>query len=101
MTKYGAKTIVIDGIRFASLKEARRWGDLKLLEKAGQIRRLQLQVPFEIAINGKKCFSYIADFVYFDGEARVVEDVKGFRTPVYRLKKKCVEAAYNIQIREV
>lgn len=99
--KFNARKTVVDNITFDSAKEARRYGELKLLERAGQIRGLELQKPFAIAINDKPCFKWLADFVYFEGEKRIVEDVKGVRTPLYKLKKKCVEAAYSLTIREV
>lgn len=99
--KFKARKTEAFGIVFDSAKEARRFGELRLLERAGQIRNLERQVPFSIAINGKHCFNWLADFCYFEGEKRTVEDVKGFRTPVYKLKKKCVEAAYSLTIREV
>ena len=102
MSKYKAVKETVDGILFDSKKEARRWSELKLLSRAGEIYSLARQIPFEIAINGKKVFVYKADFSYRDkNNALIIEDVKGFKTPVYRLKKRCVEAAYNLQIREI
>lgn len=98
--KYGAVKTEIDGIIFHSKKEARRYSELKLLERAGRISDLKLQVPFQIEISGIDVFKWIADFVYEeDGEA-VVEDCKGFRDAVYKLKKRCVEAYYDIEILE-
>lgn len=107
MHKYRAVPTIVDGIRFDSKKEALRYGELKLLEKAGEIRDLRLQPAFEIVINGIKVCTYKADFSYkfkghIDGRhPAVIEDVKGFKTPVYRLKKKLVEATYGIIITEV
>jgi hypothetical protein len=99
MTKYRAQPVVIDGIRFASKAEARRYGQLKLLEKAGEISGLQLQPKFPIVVNGVKVCAYIADFAYFTATGRVVEDVKGVQTPMFRLKRKLVEAIYpGVQI---
>ena len=100
--KYGAKATTIDGIRFASKKEGKRYGELKLLAKAGEIRGLELQPEFLIKIRGDNIFTYRADFSYRtkDGH-RVVEDVKGVRTPVYKLKKKIVEAIYDLEITEI
>lgn len=103
-SKYKAKPVVIDGIRFASQKEGRRYSELKLLERAGEITSLKLQPEFPVCINGKVCFKYLADFQYLEDSKRVVEDVKSPATrklPVYRIKKKCVEAYYGFQIREV
>lgn len=121
--KYGAVPTEVDGIRFASKKEARRYQELRLLEKAGEIAALELQPRFAlIAVPvsdqptlkrgdsvcmvgralGVKVGEYRADFRYTErGRGDIVEDVKGVRTPVYRLKKKMVEAQYGIEIREV
>ena len=101
--KYGAKAVVIDGIRFASKREARRYAELKLLAKAGEISNLQLQPEYVFETRGVVVFSYFGDFEYYDNtlKRRVVEDVKGVRTPVYRLKKKIIEAEHDIEIREV
>ena len=100
-SKYGNKKIAVDGIKFDSKREAQRYGALQLMLKAGLISNLRLQVPYQIVINGKKCFKYLADFVYDDGGKEIIEDVKGFRTPVYRLKKKIVEAWFGVVIVEV
>ena len=116
--KYGAKPTVIDGIRFASQKEARRYGELKLLEKAGHIARLTLQQRFELCVPKTNLRGdvndpgwmitvghYVADFCYDELSLTVtkfvVEDVKGFKTPLYRWKKKHVMAQYGIEIKEV
>jgi hypothetical protein len=113
--KYGAKPTTVDGIRFASMKEAARYRELRLLERAGEVRQIALQPGFDLAVHGAefvktglptKIGSYRGDFWYEqrrgDGSwVRVVEDVKGFKTPLYRWKKKHVEAQYGIQIREV
>ena len=96
-TKYGNKKITIDGITFDSLKEGKRYRELKLLERGGVISNLELQPRFDITIDGTYVAHYKADFRYIDQEKQktVVEDVKGVRTPVYRLKKKLVEALYR------
>ena len=93
-SKYHARPTTIDGVRFASAAEARRYGQLMLLQKLGEISGLELQPRFPIVIDGKLCATYVADFAYFTQGERVVEDVKGMITPVYRLKKKLVEALY-------
>lgn len=108
-SKYHAKPTIVDGIRFASKAEARRYQELKMLEKAGRIRNLKLQPKFPLVFSASRRVvnvgSYIADFWYLevDGgvERPVLEDVKGVKTPVYRLKKKMVEAIYGITITEV
>ena len=100
--KYGAQPTTIDNIRFASKREAYRYQNLKLLQEANEIEALQLQFPFEIKINGILVCRYIADFCYTDrttGEA-IVEDVKGVRTPLYKLKRKLMSAVHGIEILE-
>lgn len=91
--------------KFASLREADRYRDLLLLLKADRIRNLDRQVPFRIEVGGKLVCKYLADFVYDEYQGgnwvHIVEDVKGFMTPVYRLKKKLMAACLNIDIREV
>jgi len=105
MTKYRAKPTEVDGHLFASKKEAKRYCELKLLQKAGEISHLEIQPKFKLLVNGRPLkyesgreATYVADFAYFDPsrEKRVVEDVKSpaTRTPVYRLKKLLVEAIY-------
>lgn len=95
-SKYRAKKTTIDGISFASTKEAERYLELKLLESSGKIRDLELQPKFPMIINCAKICTYIADFKYYDVDKKdyVVEDVKGFRTPIYKLKKKLLLALY-------
>ena len=102
-SKYRAVRTNVDGIVFASKKEARRYCDLKILECAGEIRDLELQPAFPFSINGRKVTfpsgrqaKYIADFAYFDVvlNRRVVLDVKGMKTEIYKLKKAIVEAMF-------
>lgn len=108
--KYHARKTTVDGITFDSQKEAMRYAELRLLEKAGEIYDLQRQVPFVIIpkmvdANGKKIpeTKYIADFTYIEkGKlTRTVEDVKGVKTPEYRLKKKLMLYRNGITITEV
>lgn len=103
--KYGNRKVVVDGITFDSAKEGRRYADLKLLERAGEIRDLKLQSPFPLMVNGVLVCTYVADFTYrradpFLGET-VVEDVKGMRTDVYKIKRKLMKAVHNIDVAEV
>lgn len=118
-SKYGANKATVDGIIFDSRREARRYSQLKLLERAGEISDLQLQVKFEliptqfeeVEVNGKirrgKCIErsicYYADFVYTDNSTgeTVVEDAKGMRTPEYVMKRKLMLYIHGIQIKEV
>lgn len=87
---------------FDSAKEADRYRELYLLQAAGQISGLDCQVKFELAANGVKIADYYADFMYFErpSGALVVEDVKGMKTPAYRLKAKMMKALHGITIRE-
>jgi hypothetical protein len=98
--KYGVYHPVIDGIKFQSKKEADRYGMLKLLQRAGKISDLKLQVSFALDVHGTHICNYIADFTYLDRSGFVVEDVKGVKTRVYNIKKKLMLALYNIKIKE-
>ena len=110
--KYHNEKIVLDGETFDSRKEANRWAELKMLEKAKVIHRLQRQVSFELIPKqmdfktGKvveHACSYVADFVYFENGVRVVEDVKSSatRTDAYIIKRKLMLQKHGIRIREV
>ena len=101
--KYHNQPTIVDGIRFDSKAEAKRWAELILMSRAGIIRELDRQVAYKLHVNGKSIGSYRADFVYFDTElgSLVVEDVKGTHTPLYSWKKKHFEAEYGMKITEV
>lgn len=108
--KYYNKKTIIDGIVFASKLEAKRYTELKLLEKQGIIKDLELQPAYDLIPSFKKNnktyrkTQYIADFSYYDVDLdkTIVEDTKGFKTDVYLLKKKLFEYNYpNLTIREV
>lgn len=127
--KYGNKKIDIDGIEFDSKKEARRYYELKLLQRAGQISELELQKEFELIPaqyesferygktgkrlqDGKRCIEkscvYKADFAYRDQSGQlVVEDVKGYRDPAsagyakFIIKRKLMLWLHGIKITEV
>lgn len=108
--KYKAQPTEVDGIWFASKAEARRYSELKLLEKAGEIRQLELQPRFRLscACAGApsmraKVGEYIADFRYRQGPygVLVIEDVKGVKTALYRWKKKHFELQYGLMITEI
>tara|TARA_A100001011_G_C14289461_1_gene835433 strand:- start:119 stop:430 length:312 start_codon:yes stop_codon:yes gene_type:complete len=99
MTKYRAIKTVVDGITFASRKEATRYTQLRVLQKSGLITELELQPKFKCVVEGVKICTYIADFQYKENNGLVtVEDVKGMKTPIYKLKKKLVEALYKPMI---
>ena len=110
MNKYQNKKTEIDGITFASRHEASRYAELKLLERAGLISGLQLQRVYTL-IGAQKDktgkviehpVKYIADFVYKDADGKtVVEDAKGVRTDVYKIKRKLMLSIYGIRIQEV
>lgn len=85
---------------FDSEGEAKRYRDLLLLERAGQIANLRRQVKFPFVFNGQEICTYVADFVYEEGGRQVVEDFKGFRTEMYKLKRKMMRVFYGVQILE-
>lgn len=120
--KYHSRKISRDGLTFDSLKEYRRYCELALLEKAGQITELKLQVPFELLPaqyetferygkkgqrlkDGSRCIEkavvYKADFVYKENGKTIVEDTKGFKTKDYILKRKMMLYFHGIKIKEV
>lgn len=125
MNKYRNIKVELEGIRFDSLKEARRYSELKLMERAGKISNLELQKKFILVPaqyqktseqykkgNKKgqykenlieKELAYKADFVYTDNRTgeMVVEDVKGMKTKEYRIKRKLMLYLLGIRISEV
>ena len=111
MNKYGNRRVVTEDGTFDSVKEHRRWMELKLLQRAGEIRELRRQVPFVIIPvqkdeKGKvieRETRYIADFVYRETKDNrlVVEDTKGMKTKEYILKRKLMLYRNGIRIREV
>ena len=110
MSKYNSKKTVVDGQKFDSRKEANRYQELLLLEKVGAIKNLSRQVKFVLIpsqrdeatgkIVEREC-SYRADFKYTEDGKTVVEDVKGFRTKEYIIKRKLLLWRYGIKIREI
>ena len=117
MNKYHNQKIkTSDGIVFDSRREATRWIQLRLLERAGKISELKRQVKYVLipaqyttasTKKGKKLIerecSYVADFVYWDNEKNelVVEDTKGVKTKDYVIKRKLLLKEYGIRIKEV
>ena len=120
--KYHSRKISRDGLTFDSLKEYRRYCELALLEKAGHITDLKLQVPFELLPaqyetferygkkgqrlkDGSRCIEkaviYRADFVYKENGKTIIEDTKGFKTKDYILKRKMMLYFHGIKIKEV
>jgi hypothetical protein len=125
--KHGNRKTVVDGIEFDSAKEARRYTELKLMERAGKISDLKLQEEYELIPaqyetverygkkgqrlkDGKRCIEksciYKADFVYMRGGQLVVEDVKGYRDPAsaayakFVIKRKLMLWRYGIRVIE-
>jgi hypothetical protein len=106
-SKYGAKKVTVNGITFDSRKEAKRYEELVLLERAGKVSNLETQVKFELIpsqrIDGKvveRAVTYKADFVYLENGKKVVEDTKGFMTPEYIIKRKLMLYVHGIQVKE-
>lgn len=109
VTKYHNKKIVYGGITFDSIKEMKYYLYLRYNQQMGKIKDLELQKEFELQpkykLNNKtiRRITYKADFTYkttADDKLHVI-DVKGFRTDVYRLKKKMFEYKYGIEIEEI
>ena len=112
MTKYYNKKTVCNGIKFDSKKEADRYVVLNLLQKAGKISDLQVQVPFELIPSQKvdgltveRPCVYKADFVYRENGKLVVEDTKGYKKgtaySVFSIKRKLMLQIFGIRIREI
>lgn len=110
--KYHARKITVDGMTFDSMKEYRRWCELDLLERAGEIHHLTRQEEYTLIptqkINGRteRAIKYRADFCYVEkGGTKVVEDVKGYRGgsayAIFRIKKKLMLYRYGITVKEV
>lgn len=122
--KYNNKKIEVDGMTFDSKKEANRYKELSLMQKAGEITGLQTQVRYvlipsqrevseEVYTRGenkgkykpgklleREC-TYVADFVYYKDGKVIVEDTKGFRTKEYIIKRKLMLYVHHIQIKEI
>ena len=126
--KYGNKKVVVDGIEFDSKKEAKRYAELKLMQRAGVISDLELQKEFELIPaqyetferygkngqrlkDGKRCIekscTYKADFAYMKDGKQFVEDVKGYRDPAgagyakFVIKRKLMLHIYGIRVTEI
>jgi hypothetical protein len=108
VSKYKSRKYSINGTVFDSKKEANRWFELVLLQKAGQVTDLKRQVKYELIpsqkVNGKvaeRSCTYVADFVYKQNGKTVVEDTKGFKTKDYIIKRKLMLWVHGIRIVEV
>ena len=109
MRKYHSIATEFHGRKFDSRKEARRYAELSLMERSGEIRGLQTQVPFVLIPaqrdgNGRvieRAVTYKADFVYNDRAGNlIVEDTKGYRTEVYKIKRKLMLKVHGIRVIE-
>lgn len=101
MSKYHNQPTVVDNHRFPSKREANKYAELKLMERAGIISDLKLQVRYPLEMCGQVITHYVADFVYQENGKTVVCDAKGFLTDTYKMKKKMMRAQYNVEILEV
>jgi hypothetical protein len=101
--KYGAKAVTVDGIRFASKREAAFYGELKQREKAGEVYEVELQPRFSFVHNGVLIGTYKPDFMFWDAVAhrnRVI-DVKGVETREFRTNLRLMRAFHKIQVEVV
>lgn len=105
MNKYRNIKTEVDGILFDSKKEAKRYKELKLLERAGEISSLILQpkYTFPVKYDSGRFIIYKADFQYLDKatHSQIVEDVKGMKTDVYKIKKAMMKHFHNIEVQEI
>lgn len=105
-SKYGNKKTEVGGIVFDSKKEARRWAELKLMMDAGEITNLQRQVKYElipaIILDGKKqrAIHYVADFQYIKDGIFTIEDSKGFKTDVWKIKRRLMKHIHGLEVVE-
>lgn len=102
MSKYHAVKEKVDGITFDSKKEASRYRQLKLLERAKAIQDLKVHQKYPLIPKDEMGpeVRYVCDFTYYENGHLVVEDVKGYKTDVYKLKKRLMFREYKIKIRE-
>ena len=111
-SKYNNRKVELDGFTFDSQKEARRYSELKILVRVGEISELELQKSFVLAESvkfnneprAKPAIRYVADFAYMENGVMIVEDVKSKATkslPVYRMKKHLMKSVHDIEIQEI
>lgn len=101
--KYGARRTFVPelNLHFASAAEAKRARELVILQQRGDISGLQFQPRYPIVVAGRPICTYVGDFAYLERGALVVEDVKGWATREYQIKKKLMLACHGIAVREV
>ena len=96
--KYGNRRVEVDGVKFASKKEANRYMLLRWRQDAGEISDLKLQPRYPMVVEGIKVCVYVGDFSYYEGGREVTEDSKGVKTDVFTLKAKLFRALYGREI---
>ncbi len=99
--KYRNVPVEVEGIKFASKAEARRYVELRILRDTGIIKKLRIQPRYELLVDGIKIGTYVPDFDYYEDEKLKVEDVKGFRTDLFIWKRKHFEAQYKVVLNEI
>lgn len=92
--KYNNIPTVCEGVKFSSKGEAKRYRELLLMQSAGEISDLALQVKFPLEVNSTRVAFYVADFTYNQNGYQVIEDFKGVSTPMFRLKWKILQAMF-------
>lgn len=102
-SKYRAIKTIVDGIKFDSKAESRRYLELKAMQQSGAIVNLELQKEFILIPKqqGERATKYKADFVYRDLSGLVIEDVKGIKTPEYIIKRKLMLHIHGIRVKEI
>ncbi len=97
-SKYRAQMTTVEGIKFHSKKEASYYLALLLREQGGEVKDIVRQPPFPLRVNGVLVCTYKADFQFYDlvEERQRIIDVKGYITPIYRLKQKLMQALYPL-----
>ena len=99
--KFGNVRVESDGRKFDSKAEAARYRVLNDMQRVGIISGLRMQVPYPLHVNGQLITTYVADFVYCENDDRViVEDVKGFRTREFIIKRTLMKAVHGIDVLE-
>lgn len=106
-SKYRNVKTAVAGVAFDSRREAARWQELKMLERAGQICELRRQVAFELvkgvkfagAARARPAIRYVADFVFQERGQQVIEDVKGIETPEFKIKRHLMLALLGLEVR--
>ena len=107
--KYKNRKTVFMGLKFDSEAEASRYGELVILERMGQICGLERQVAYELApavkfdgeTRKKPALRYVADFAYWEGDRRIIEDVKGVITEAFRIKRHLMKIVLGLKVRIV